>query len=315
MGTFSKVNKQLIGQAKNLKLNVDVVNSQILNYIKNEVVYKRVYALNAWYTRIIGLDEVQLYQNRVVTLQEKLLTTQEKRRTIGQELVELRRKSNDLQEQLHKVKRQEDLQRFLELMREETEILKQEQQISSLFANCDREEREIFTAFSNAIRDSHEKQRAQIEYSKYLSLILSITGSFLVFVYSTLRKEDLKRFISENVSNLKVTALPDLKELELNQSRLNEVVAKINNDNVQLMQRVDIIHQEVQINNKNTINLYKWLSSTFVSNHNNNQIIDNSSDNPIQYETLWQDNRYTLGNVLKYGLYTLVGVVILKSIF
>lgn len=57
-----------------------------------------------------------------VILQEMLLTAQEKRRNIGQHLTEIRSKSNDLQDQIHKVKRQENLQQFLELMRKETEV-------------------------------------------------------------------------------------------------------------------------------------------------------------------------------------------------
>lgn len=47
---------------------------------------------------------------------------QEKRRNISQHLQEIRKRSNDLQDQIHNVKRQENLQRFLELMKEETEV-------------------------------------------------------------------------------------------------------------------------------------------------------------------------------------------------
>lgn len=55
-------------------------------------------------------------------MKEKLLSVQERRRSIGQQLTEIRKKSNELQDQIHKVKRQDDLQRFLDLMKEETEV-------------------------------------------------------------------------------------------------------------------------------------------------------------------------------------------------
>lgn len=50
------------------------------------------------------------------------MQTQEKRREVGRQLADIRQKSLELQDQIHKVKRQEDLQKFLDLMKEETEV-------------------------------------------------------------------------------------------------------------------------------------------------------------------------------------------------
>lgn len=174
-----------------------------------------------------------------LSFQEKLLEAQNKRRNLSRELVEVRKKSNDLHEQIHKVKRQDDLQRFLDLMKEETDVLKQEQHISKLFADCDREEREIFTAFSNAIRDSHEKQRAQMEYTKYIGLVLSIAGSFLAFTYSTLRKEDLKRFVKESMVTSGVTTASLLDKLDRDHEKLGDVVNRMYESNVRLMALIE----------------------------------------------------------------------------
>lgn len=91
--------------------------------ISKDTVYGKIKDVNTWYTKIIGLDEVKLYQDKVTHLQERLLAAQEKRRNVGLQLAEVRSKSKDLQDQIHKVKRQENLQQFLELMREETEVL------------------------------------------------------------------------------------------------------------------------------------------------------------------------------------------------
>lgn len=81
-------------------------------------------------------------------------------------------------------------------------VLKLEEEINAQFQECDREEREIFTAFTNAVRDSHEKQRAQVEYTKYFGIILSIVGSLLTFCYSTVKKHDLKRCIEDSIAKL-----------------------------------------------------------------------------------------------------------------
>lgn len=56
-------------------------------------------------------------------MQEQLLTAQEKRRAVGKELSEVRSKSNLLQDQIHRIKRQEEPNKFLDLMIEETEVL------------------------------------------------------------------------------------------------------------------------------------------------------------------------------------------------
>lgn len=149
------------------------------------------------------------------------------------------------------MKRQEDLQRFLDLMKEETDILKQELAITDTFNGCDREEREIFTAFTNAVKDSHEKQRAQLEYTKYFGLILSLVGSFLTFAYSTLRKQDLKRFIDERLrvdnadlstSVLRLQLQEGLREMHKVSGvidRDKKLLTLINNNQRELLNRLD----------------------------------------------------------------------------
>lgn len=83
------------------------------------------------------------------------------------------------------------------------QVLKLEKSILQTFQEYDQTERELFTAFTDSIRDSHEKQRAQMEYTKYFGFILSITGSFLAFIYTTLKKEQLKQIIDDRLQTLK----------------------------------------------------------------------------------------------------------------
>ncbi|KAF7286660.1 hypothetical protein GWI33_004689 [Rhynchophorus ferrugineus] len=130
----------------------------------------------------------------------------------------------ELQDEIHKIKRQDDLEKFLDLMKKETEVLKLEKSISKTFQDYDQTERELFTAFSDSIRDSHEKQRAQMEYTKYFGIVLSVTGSFLAFVYSTLKKQQLKNIIDERLSTLSIPVTNDesINKLLQNTSRMNE---------------------------------------------------------------------------------------------
>ncbi|EFA05183.1 uncharacterized protein LOC100142136 [Tribolium castaneum] len=211
---------------------------ETLKTVNREAFQKKIQSLNNWYTRFLHLDEVKLYQDRVVALQERLLEAQEKRREIGRSLADIRKRSNQLQDEIHKVKRQENLERFLTLMKEETEVLRQESEVMRSFQECDRAERELFTAFTNAVRDSHEKQRAQVEYTKYFGIILSITGSFLAFCYTTLRKDDLKRFIEESMSRNLVVEAPQ-------SSNNNDLINLVKSETARLSDIVNFRQNEI----------------------------------------------------------------------
>lgn len=161
-----------------------------------------------------------------------------------------------------------------------------------MFTNCDREEREIFTAFTNAIRDSHEKQRAQLEYTKYLGLVLSIAGSFLAFMYSSLKKNDLKHCIEENLRNMQpeqVTAnlsMSLLRNIESNQKKQEATMESIIRNHQQLMHVVN--KRNIPFKPENTI-----ISSKPI----------NLNEMPDGEKLLW------------FSVISLVGLMILKKLF
>ncbi|XP_018336367.1 uncharacterized protein LOC108744904 isoform X2 [Agrilus planipennis] len=106
------------------KLNTNSANKPYkpFKFSITEAIKHIFHDLNNWYVNFIGLAEVKKYQDRVVQVQAQLLETQEKRREIGKLLADIRIKSTQLQDEIHKHKREDDLDKFLEVMREETEI-------------------------------------------------------------------------------------------------------------------------------------------------------------------------------------------------
>ncbi|CAH1118512.1 unnamed protein product [Phaedon cochleariae] len=198
---------------------------QYFQTIKEEnkkIVYNKISGWNKWYNKIIGLDEVNIYLERVAALQKELLATQEKRREISGQLNEIRQRASEVQDKIQNVDRKEKFTVYCDLIKEEREVIFLERTTSNKFQEYDQTERDLFTAFTNAIRDSHEKQRAQVEYTKYLGFILSITGSFLAFVYTTYRKNDLKKFIDDKLSTVIIGGI-DLQQME-RQEQINETV-------------------------------------------------------------------------------------------
>lgn len=127
--------------------------------------------------------------------------------------------------------------------------MKLEKSISTIFQDYDRTERELFTAFANAIRDSHEKQRAQLEYTKYFGLVLSIAGSFLAFVYTTVRKHDLKLFMQEKLSSIEDNTKPVLLNLvTLNENTQKKVAS--NTDKINEVMRILSVQPKISTLNE-----------------------------------------------------------------
>lgn len=132
-------------------------------------------------------------------------------------------------------------------MRAETEVLKREQDVVKAFGDCDKYEREIFTAFTSAIRDSHEKQRAQVEYTKYFGLVLGILGSFLTFIYSTYKKYDLKWFLEEKLMVLNSSNYDQspalMQELQV---KVNRLIESQDSHNASVIKTIEGHYKQIQ---------------------------------------------------------------------
>lgn len=64
--------------------------------------------------------------------------------------------------------------------------MKEERDLLTSFQVLEREERESFSQLSNAVRNSHEKERAQAEKTKYWSVIGSIIGAGIGIIGTTI---------------------------------------------------------------------------------------------------------------------------------
>lgn len=124
--------------------------------------------------------------------------------------------------------RYEERERFIELTAEETEVIKRERDLSMRFDELDKTEREIFTALCNSVRDSHEKERAQSEYTKYFSIILSIVGTFIGAVLSmlinTVRTKELVVGIERSVDEKMTRTNSELGSIDV---KVGELDAKL----------------------------------------------------------------------------------------
>lgn len=93
---------------------------------------------------------------------------------------------------------------YLQLITQEHNILKKEKQVLEEFASSEREERDYFTALSSAVKESHEKERAQAERTKYWSVIGSIIGTVIGVAGSSINNEfkmrELRNLVKESAA-------------------------------------------------------------------------------------------------------------------
>ncbi|KAL1414662.1 hypothetical protein MTO96_000785 [Rhipicephalus appendiculatus] len=124
----------------------------------------KVFSVFRVYEDVVGLTEVKAAQTKVLEAEQKFVATQE--------------------QQLDKTHRGED--RYLTLITQEHAVIKEERALLEQFKHLEKAERDYFAALSLALRESHEKERAQGERTKYWSIIGSVCGAVIGIIGATI---------------------------------------------------------------------------------------------------------------------------------
>lgn len=183
---------------------------------KLDAVKSKVYDFMKWYEQLTGIDEIRIAQNKVIEAQDRFAAAQEKRREVTLELNEVKNKIKDLQEELSSTSRGEE--RYITLITKEHKFLKDEIRLTDKFNLYEREERELFTTLTSAVKDSHEKERIQANKTKYLSIIGSVVGALIGIAGSTLNNRskiaEFKKMVLQSTEGGKKDLESICKQLE-----------------------------------------------------------------------------------------------------
>ncbi|KAL1139607.1 hypothetical protein AAG570_006589 [Ranatra chinensis] len=176
------------------------------------------------------MDEVKMMQNRVLDAQDKFVQAQESRREAGKALSTVQNRLKDIYNELDATSRGEE--RYLQLITQEHAVLKEERRLQAEFGIREKEERETFSLLSNCVKESHEKERAQAERTKYWSVIGSVFGTIIGILGSSINNEfkmrELRKLVKESTMKPDVaTSLLNKHEQELN-SILNDMKNLLN---------------------------------------------------------------------------------------
>ena len=115
-------------------------------------------------------------------------------------LSEVQSQLRSLSAELEKVHRGEE--RYLALLTEEHAIIKEENRLREELTVVEELERTKFAALSSSVRDSHEKERARAERTKYWSVIGSVVGAVIgiagTSINNYLRMRELRGIVTNS---------------------------------------------------------------------------------------------------------------------
>lgn len=169
---------------------------------------------------------------------------------------------------------------------------------------AEKEERDYFAALSSSVKDSHEKERAQAERTKYWSIIGSILGTVIGIIGSSfnnhLRMKELRQLIkdsnkTETLENLRTAVKESDEKLKQYISEFN--LSHSGGNSNEKNEKIEDLLTKVDFKLTNVENSVKTIQST-----DNKKIHMVTSDNEAELfmlpfvslnETLYEEQKQT----------------------
>lgn len=127
------------------------------------------------------------------------MKSQEDRREAQRQISAIQQRLHELHAELDRIPKGDD--KYLALITQEHMVIREERKLREDFQQFEKEERENFATLSNTLRDSHEKERAQAEKTKYWSIIGSILGTMVGVIGTTInnhiRMNELRNLVKD----------------------------------------------------------------------------------------------------------------------
>lgn len=156
----------------------------------------------AWWDRyeeFVGLNEVREAQGNVAEAEKVFMVSRGLVREAREGLEAQQTKLKEVRDRLDRVSREDN--QYLELATLEHRMLQEEKRLRIAYLRAEDSEREKFSLFSAAVRESHEKERTRAERTKNWSLIGSVLGALIGVAGSTyvnrVRLQELKALLLE----------------------------------------------------------------------------------------------------------------------
>ncbi|KFP25229.1 Coiled-coil domain-containing protein 51, partial [Colius striatus] len=184
------------------------------------------------YEEFVGINEVREAQGKVTEAENVFMIARGIVREARENVEAQQMKLKEIRDRLDRVSR--DDTQYLELATLEHRLLQEEKRYRSAYLNAEESEREKFSLFSAAVRESHEKERTRAEKTKNWSIIGSVLGAIIGVLGSTyvnrVRLQELKVLVLEAQKgpiNLQEAIKEQASSHYLQQKDLSEVIADL----------------------------------------------------------------------------------------
>ncbi|XP_036594842.1 mitochondrial potassium channel isoform X1 [Trichosurus vulpecula] len=152
------------------------------------------------YEEFIGLNEVREAQGNVTEAEKEFMVARGIVRKARDDLEAHQARLKEIRDRLDRVSREDS--QYLELATLEHRLLQEEKRLRTTYINSEESEREKFSLFSAAVRESHEKERTRAEKTKNWSIIGSVLGALIGVAGSTyvnrVRLQELKSLLLQS---------------------------------------------------------------------------------------------------------------------
>ncbi|NXF52686.1 CCD51 protein, partial [Oceanites oceanicus] len=186
------------------------------------------------YEEFVGINEVREAQGKVTEAENVFMIARGIVREARENVEAQQIKLKEIRDRLDRVSR--DDTQYLELATLEHRLLQEEKRYRATYLNAEESEREKFSLFSAAVRESHEKERTRAEKTKNWSIIGSVLGAIIGVLGSTyinrVRLQELKVLVLEAQKgpiNLQEAIKEQASSHYLQQKDLSDVIADLKN--------------------------------------------------------------------------------------
>ncbi|NXG74514.1 CCD51 protein, partial [Baryphthengus martii] len=186
------------------------------------------------YEEFVGINEVREAQGKVTEAENVFMIARGIVREARENVEAQQTKLKEIRDRLDRISR--DDTQYLELATLEHRLLQEEKRYRVAYLNAEESEREKFSLFSAAVRESHEKERTRAEKTKNWSIIGSVLGAIIGVLGSTyvnrVRLQELKVLVLEAQKgpiNLQEAIKEQASSHYLQQKDLSDIIADLKN--------------------------------------------------------------------------------------
>ncbi|XP_054159545.1 mitochondrial potassium channel-like [Oppia nitens] len=181
------------------KLGINSSNIQSLGrHLKPNFSFSLNQKFKKWfdiYEDFIGVKEVRKTQEAVLKSESEFVGSTKARRDVQNQMIGLQEQLKQIRQKLDSTHRSDES--YLTLITREHQFIKEEIQLLETLRRLEETERQLFSQFSNKLREAHEVERVRQEKTKYLSMLGTIIGACLGIIATSVNHAFKRRDFKE----------------------------------------------------------------------------------------------------------------------